>query len=61
MYAFMSVYVSDRERECVKTRGNDVLVRAGPSLGVIHHNETAEGQSHQSASTTAQHRQKDRQ
>lgn len=44
-----------RERECGTDRGNDVLGRTGSSPGVIHHNETAEGQSYQSASTTTLH------
>lgn len=49
------VCMRQRQKECVRDRDNDVLGRMGLSLGVIHHNETAEGQSHQSVSTTTLH------
>lgn len=39
-------------RERVTVRGNDVLVRTALSGQVIHHRQTAEGQSHPSLCTT---------
>lgn len=55
VYECACMLETKEEVENVRARANDILWRIGWSLCVIHHSETAEGQNHQSASSSTQH------
>lgn len=56
VYERVCMCETTEEVESVRAGANDILWRTGWSLSVIHQRETAEGQSHQSASTSTRRR-----